>query len=346
MVTVPPPGMASRALTTRLMMALPSCASSACTVHRSGSRSTFSVMPSPTRRRSICASSPITSPSASSLGLHGLLAAEGQQLAHQGGGAQRVLVDLVDLLEGGIARLVAHQQEFAIADDDGEQIVEVMRHAARQLAHRLHLLRLGEFGLQRLLLGDIHQIKHRLAARGMGLAKSSAMRSSPPARLGAAQLHRLAGRSRRRRRCAISASTWARSPASTSSAKFLPASAPEAPKNWRQRRIGVGDARRRHRQRPRPWARRGTDRRHCRWPGAAGSGAATAGAGAAAAARLRTGCGEVLAARRGREPPGGLLVGQRAHRGDDLQPRHHRESFPRGRGLRRHRATGDRARRR
>ena len=33
------------------------------------------------------------------LGLHGLLAAEGQKLTHQGGGAQRVLMNLVDLLE-------------------------------------------------------------------------------------------------------------------------------------------------------------------------------------------------------------------------------------------------------
>ena len=74
---------------------------------------------------------------------------------------------------------MAHQQEFAIADDDGEQIVEVVRHAARQLADRLHLLRLREFGLQRLLLGDVDQIEHRLPSADAGLANSSAMRSSP-----------------------------------------------------------------------------------------------------------------------------------------------------------------------
>ena len=93
------------------------------------------------------------------LGLHGLLAREGQKLAHQRRRAQRVLVDLVDLLERGIARLMAHQEEFAIADDDGQQIVEVMRHAAGELAHRLHLLRLREFGFERLLLGDVDQIE-------------------------------------------------------------------------------------------------------------------------------------------------------------------------------------------
>ena len=42
---------------------------------------------------------------------------------------------------------------------------------------------------------------------------------------------------------------------------------------------------------------------------------------------VSTGWGDVLAARRGREPPGGLAVGQRAHGGDDLQPRHHGETF-------------------
>ena len=97
--------------------------------------------------------------------LQRLLAREGEKLAHQRRGAQRVLVDLVDLLERGIARLVAHQQEFGIADDDGEQIVEVVRHAARELAHGLHLLRLREFGLERLLLGHVDEIEDDAARR-------------------------------------------------------------------------------------------------------------------------------------------------------------------------------------
>ena len=125
-------------------------------------------MPSPTRRRSIWASSPITSPSASILGCMVCLRLKASKLAHQGGGAQRILMDLVDFLERGIARRMAHQKEFAIADDDGEKIVEVMRHAAGQLAHRLHLLGLGEFGFQCLLFGDIDQIKHRAARHGAG----------------------------------------------------------------------------------------------------------------------------------------------------------------------------------
>ena len=92
--------------------------------------------------------------------LQRLLAREGEKLAHQRRRAQRVLMDLVDFLERRIARLMAHQKEFAIADDDGEQIVEIVRHAAGELAHRLHLLRLREFRLQRFLLGDVDQIKN------------------------------------------------------------------------------------------------------------------------------------------------------------------------------------------
>jgi hypothetical protein len=57
---------------------------------------------------------------------------------------------------------MAHQQKIAIADDRLEQIVEVVRDAARELADRLHLLRLRELRLERLLLGRVDEIKDRL----------------------------------------------------------------------------------------------------------------------------------------------------------------------------------------
>ena len=43
-----------------------------------------------------------------------------------------------------IAGLMMHQQQIAKSDDGGQQIVEIMGNAAGELAHRLHLLRLGE----------------------------------------------------------------------------------------------------------------------------------------------------------------------------------------------------------
>ncbi len=96
-------------------------------------------------------------------GLQRLLAGEGEQLAYQRCSAQRVLMHFVDLAERRISGCMAHQKKFAIADDDGEKIVEVMRHTTRELPDRLHLLGLGEFGLKRFLFGDIEQIKRQAA---------------------------------------------------------------------------------------------------------------------------------------------------------------------------------------
>ena len=46
-------------------------------------------------------------------------------------------------------------QELQIADDDGEQIVEIVGDAAGELAHGLHLLRLAELLLHLPALGDV-----------------------------------------------------------------------------------------------------------------------------------------------------------------------------------------------
>ena len=52
------------------------------------------------------------------------------------------------------------QQQVGEADDGGQHVVEVVRHAAGELADRLHLVALGEFELQRLLLGGVDGIEH------------------------------------------------------------------------------------------------------------------------------------------------------------------------------------------
>ena len=46
-------------------------------------------------------------------------------------------------------------QQLQIADDDGEQVVEIVRDAAGELAHGLHLLRLAELLLHLPTLGDV-----------------------------------------------------------------------------------------------------------------------------------------------------------------------------------------------
>ena len=101
--------------------------------------------------------------------LQGLLAREGQELAHQIGGAVGVLLDLHDVGEGRVARPEAHQQEVAEADHRRQQVVEIVRDAAGELADRLHLLRLGELHLEVLLLGDVDEMQDQpavAAARG------------------------------------------------------------------------------------------------------------------------------------------------------------------------------------
>ena len=53
----------------------------------------------------------------------------------------------------------AQQQQVAEADHRGQQIVEVVRDAAGQLADRLHLLRLGELDFEALLLGHVDEMQ-------------------------------------------------------------------------------------------------------------------------------------------------------------------------------------------
>ena len=73
-----------------------------------------------------------------------LFAAEGEELARQGGGAVAGLIDLADVALQRVFRLQSPQGQFAVAGDHGQQIVEVVRDAARELPDGFHLLRLPE----------------------------------------------------------------------------------------------------------------------------------------------------------------------------------------------------------
>ena len=96
----------------------------------------------------------------------GLAARERQQLAHQRRRAGRVLLDLHDVLERRIGRLVRVQQEVVRHHDGGQHIVEVVRDAAGELADHVHLLRLVDLVLQRAPLGGLQHIDDG----GLGLA--------------------------------------------------------------------------------------------------------------------------------------------------------------------------------
>ena len=79
--------------------------------------------------------------------LHHLLAAEGQQLPGQRGGAVGRALDFLDVLAAAIVHRQSIQQKIRIAEDRGEDVVEVVRDAAGKTADRLHLLRLAQLRL-------------------------------------------------------------------------------------------------------------------------------------------------------------------------------------------------------
>ena len=91
----------------------------------------------------------------------GLLAGEGKQLPHEPRGAVRILLDVHDVLEGRIGRAVVHQEEVGEADDRRQHVVEVVGDAAGELAHRLHLLALGDLHFEHALLGGLDGVDDR-----------------------------------------------------------------------------------------------------------------------------------------------------------------------------------------
>ena len=79
------------------------------------------------------------------LGLHHLFAAEDEQLPGEVGGAFGGADDVLQAFIGCRRELVhVHQQQFGVATDDGEHVVEVVRHPASKLADGFHLLRLAQ----------------------------------------------------------------------------------------------------------------------------------------------------------------------------------------------------------
>ena len=162
--------MASRALTARFMRTCSIWPGSAFTRAEVRRRAPIaSAMSSPITRRSIFSMSATTCVQVEHLGLQHLAAAEGQQLAGQAGGALAGVADLVDAAaargsSGG--QLVEHHA--AVAADDGQQVVEVVRHAAGQPADGFHLLRLAQLVFQLAALGHVHAQAAEEQGRAVG----------------------------------------------------------------------------------------------------------------------------------------------------------------------------------
>ena len=88
-------------------------------------------------------------------GLQHLLAAEGQHLPCEHGGARARFTDILNVPAPAVSRIEVGDRQVAVAQDDGEQIIEIVRHPARQAPYRLQLLRLAEIGFQALALGHV-----------------------------------------------------------------------------------------------------------------------------------------------------------------------------------------------
>ena len=108
----------------------------------------------------------------------GLLAREGKKLPSQAGSAVRVRLDLLDVVIVAVARRVAHQHQVAMADDRGQDVVEVVRDAAGELPDHLHLGRLRDLPLE---LGFLAIVLEQEQDRGI----------AEPAQAGDGQRHRL-----------------------------------------------------------------------------------------------------------------------------------------------------------
>ena len=80
--------------------------------------------------------------------LQHLHAAERQQLARQRHGAVGGFANLLGAALQGIVGFRAIQKQIAVAANDGQQIIEIVRDAAGQAADGFHLVRLAQAFLE------------------------------------------------------------------------------------------------------------------------------------------------------------------------------------------------------
>ena len=92
-----------------------------------------------------------------------LTAAKGEQLVCQLGCSLAGSPDLFHAPPAGISLRQVLEHQFAVTVDDGEHVVEVVRHAAGQTTHALQLLGLCQLLLEGPAFGDL--VGHREEAR-------------------------------------------------------------------------------------------------------------------------------------------------------------------------------------
>ena len=122
--------------------------------------------------------------------LYDLLAAEGEELT---GEVRRPVCRRRNLRQRSretLRQLAVGQQQVHMAFNDGEHVVEIMRHPGGKLADRFHFLRLAELGLQIEPLGNVLQAALEAQHATLGIADDADVflhpndRTVPPAQLG------------------------------------------------------------------------------------------------------------------------------------------------------------------
>ncbi len=189
--------MAWRALVHRLSSTCSSCTGSARTTSGSGEPSTTRSTSSPRMRASSRVKSPTVAPRSSARGWMICLREKARSLRVRSPPRRRGIEDLGELVGHGVAGRELAGCQLAEAQDHGEQVVEVVRHAACQKADGLHLLRLSQLLLLALALGDVggrpdHALDPALQDHGDGAYLVPA-RAPIGSRAGLLVLHRATG---------------------------------------------------------------------------------------------------------------------------------------------------------
>src|SRR5580658_6522237 len=139
-VILPPCGMASRAFTARFISTCSTCPGSAFTGTSDGCRLAINSISSPITRDSFI--------QIQNFRLQHLFPAESQQLVRQRRRPVRRPSNLLQPVARSLVISQPSQQQLAMTHNDAQNIVEVVRHAARQPSDRLQLLRVPQLFFQ------------------------------------------------------------------------------------------------------------------------------------------------------------------------------------------------------
>ena len=171
MLSRPSLSMASRLLTARLISAVSNCAMSAIAKQLASEISTSILIRRADEGTNELRHRLDLRADIEDLRLQRLPAGKRQQLRGQLGGALHCFGNRVDVAPAPFFRQFAAAQEVGRGADDGQEIVEIVRHAAGQLADRFHLLRLAQRFLAPAAFGDVDGLRHRADDRAMLVAQ-------------------------------------------------------------------------------------------------------------------------------------------------------------------------------